>query len=335
MALVATVRGPVEPKILGRTLAHEHVINVTDWIARDFPGESWDGNRARVIAYVSQRLRDLKSKGFDTLIDCTGIGHSRDVPAIVEANADVDINIVVSTGVYTYNELPLFFKYRPPHRRNDGALQDILVDLFLRDIRVGIQGTGVKAGVIKCATDIAGVTPNVDRILRATALAHRETGTPITTHTNARHRTGLDQQRIFREEGVDLTRVVIGHSGDTDDYDYLRMLLDAGSFIGADRFGLMIEGWDMPTVEKRIEIVKTLIDAGYERQIVLSQDTSIYTDWWPGLGNIPNRHPPQWRLEYIAEEVIPMMRAVGISARAIETMLVDNPRRFLENNTPY
>ena len=97
----------------------------------------------------------------------------------------------------------------------------------------------------------------------------------------------------------------------------------------------MIEGWDMPTVEKRIEIVKTLIDAGYERQIVLSQDTSIYTDWWPGLGNIPGRHPPQWRLEYIAEEVIPMMRAVGISARAIETMLVDNPRRFLENNSPY
>ena len=157
MALVATVRGPVEPKILGRTLAHEHVINVTDWIARDFPDESWDGDRARVIAYVSRRLPRSEDRRASTRLSTAPrsgtVATWRRSPKQTQS---VDLNIVVSTGIYTYNALPLFFKYRPPHRRNDGALQDILVDFFVRDIREGIQGTAIKAAVIKCATDADG-----------------------------------------------------------------------------------------------------------------------------------------------------------------------------------
>lgn len=335
MAKIETARGPIDGSALGRTLAHEHIINVTDWIARDFPDAVWDGDRAKVVAYIRKRLADIKAKGFSTLIDCTGIGHSRDVATVMEANAGIDFNIVLSTGIYTYNALPIFFKYRPPSRRSNGSLQDVMMDFFVRDIRDGIQGTNVKAAVIKCVTDIDGVTENVDRVLRATARAHRETGAPITTHTNAKARTGLEQQRVFREEGVDLSRVVIGHSGDTDNYDYLQALLDAGSYIGADRFGFNLPGWDMPTTEKRIEIVKTLVDRGYEDRILLSQDTSIFTDWWPGLGNIPDRHPKEWRLEFIVEEVAPAMLKAGIPQRAIDKMLIDNPRRYLENNTAY
>ena len=91
-----------------------------------------------------------------------------------------------------------------------------MTELFVREIREGIGDTGVRAGILKCATDRAGITPGVERVLRAVAQAHRQTGTPITTHTPTPPQPwGLEQQRILAEEGVDLTQVVIGHSGGT------------------------------------------------------------------------------------------------------------------------
>ena len=170
----------------------------------------------------------MKSRGIDTVVDCTAFGHGRDVDALQRINEQVDINIVACTGIYTYDYLPFFFVYGHPVRQVDGKDIDILTEMFVRDVTQGIAGSGVKAGMIKTATDHAGVTPNIERILRAVARAHRETGAPITTHTVVAERNGLDQQRIFAEEGVDLRRVVIGHSGDSTDLDYLRALLDAG-----------------------------------------------------------------------------------------------------------
>lgn len=333
MGLVETVRGPVPAEALGRTLAHEHVVAVTDWICRDYPDASWGGDRAAVIAEIGRKLAAVKALGIDTIIDCTAMGHSRDIAAVAEANALADINIVAATGLYTYDALPPFFRFRPPVKRSDGGVDDILARFFVRDIREGIQGTAIKAAVIKCATDKAGVTPGIDRVLRAAARAHRETGAPITTHTDAPRRNGLDQQRIFREEGVDLSRVVIGHSGDTDDYDYLCRLLDAGSFIGADRFGLGLPG--MPDLDGRVAIVAELVRRGYERQILLSHDVSVFTDWWPEGYGTEQPWRAAWTLELIPRTVLPRLREAGVSERAIDAMLVGNPRRLLEHAGGY
>src|SRR4029077_11396122 len=97
--------------------------------------------------------------------------------------------------------------------------------------------TGVKAAILKCATDRPGLEPGVVRVLRAVAQVHRRTGAPISTHTNVTVRGGLGQQKIFAEEGVDLSRVIIGHCGDTDDLEYLHKIMEAGSYMGMDRFG--------------------------------------------------------------------------------------------------
>ncbi len=333
MAFVETVRGQVELARLGRTLAHEHVVTVTDWVQRDYPDLSWGGERSRVVATIGERLAGARAAGIDTIIDCTAMGHSRNIATIAEANALADINIVVATGLYTFDALPMFFKFRPPTKVGDGIVDDVLTRMFVRDIREGIQGTGIKAGVIKCASDKPGITANVDRVLRAVARAHRETGTPITTHTDALSKSGLDQLRVFGEEGVDPTRVVIGHSGDTDDYDYLHRILDAGAFVGADRFGLELPG--MPDLEGRVEVVATLIEHGYEDQILLSHDSSVFSDWWPAGYGAEQPWRAAWRLELIPTKVVPALAARGVSAGAIEKMLVDNPRRFLENRGGY
>ena len=128
---------------------------------------------------------------------------------------EAGIKVVVATGLYTFNDLPTYFQVRDV---------DEMADLFVSDITEGIQGTDVKAAVLKCATDAPGVTPGVEKVLRAVARAHLRTGVPISTHTHAAMRRGLEQQDIFESEGVDLRRVIIGHSGDSEDLDYLTKL---------------------------------------------------------------------------------------------------------------
>ncbi len=332
MPTIATVRGQVDTATLGQTLMHEHVVNITAEVEKEYPDLSWTDDKDAVLRSVVEMLQEVKAHGIDTLVDCTAFGHGRDLEAVKRINAEVDLNIIVCTGIYTYDHLSFFFLYGHPAREVDGKVEDILTDMFVRDITEGIAGTGVKAALIKTATDRAGVTPNIERILRAVARAHRATGAPITTHTTAAIRNGLDQQRIFAEEGVDLSRVVIGHSGDSTDLDYLRALMDAGSTIGADRFGLYLPDMDLPEMDVRIETLGKLCEAGYSDRIVLSHDVTCYADWTPrDFG----AQLSTWNLTHLCDEVVPAMLKHGISEQHVDQMLVGNPKRIFDVQGAY
>ena len=165
-------------------------------------------------------------------------------------------------------------------------------------------------------------------MLRAVAQAHRQTGTPITTHTPTPPQPwGLEQQRILAEEGVDLTQVVIGHSGGTLDTAYHEAIIANGSYLGFDHFGIGIF-----SMAERIESVKALCDRGHADRIVLSHDAMCHVDWFP-----PSMASAwkDWRWTYIPEDVLPEMRRSGITEEDITTMMVDNPRRILEGCEPY
>ncbi|WP_404827744.1 phosphotriesterase family protein [Conexibacter stalactiti] len=328
MSTVSTVRGLVEVDELGQALMHEHIVNINAEISRDQPELSWGGDRQLALEAIASKLRDVKAAGIDTIVDATAIGHGRDIAALREINAMVDLNIIVSTGIYTYDDLPFYFQYRAPA---DASARDVMTEIFVRDIRDGIAGTDVRAAIIKVATDLKGVTPNIERILRAAARAHRETGAPITTHTQVSERNGLDQQRIFKEEGVDLTRVIIGHSGDSTDLDYLRELMDAGSMIGADRFGLYMAP-HFPSFEERIETLVRLIEAGYGDRIVLSHDYTAHSDWF--LEN-PLPVASEWSFTHVSSAVIPALRERGVTEEQIDALLVHNPRRVFAAQGAY
>lgn len=325
MPTVETARGPIPTSSLGRVLMHEHVFILSPEMQHNVP-EEW-GDESTRLADAAHRLTELKNSGIDTILDPTALGLGRYIPRIAELARSIELNILVATGIYTFHELPHYWGRRVPGSGPNGS--DPMVNLFVRDIVEGIAGTGIKASVIKCATDRPGVTPDVERVLRACAKAHRATGTPITTHTNAADRRGLEQQQIFKSEGVDLTRVVIGHSGDTADLDYLMALIDNGSILGMDRFG--IDGY-LPTV-KRVEVVAELCRRGYADRMVLSHDASCYLDWIPG--EVPVAAMPNWHYLHISKDVIPALREVGVADAQIETMLVDVPRRFFEHSGPY
>ena len=334
MATVATVRGEVDSAQLGQTLMHEHVVTVTAEVAQDYPDLSWTDDKEGVLRSVAATLQEVKGRGIDTIVDCTAFGHGRAIEELKRVNEMVDLHIVACTGIYTYDYLPHFFLYGHPVQHVDGKDIDILTTMFVRDVTEGIAGSGVRAAMIKTATDHAGVTPNIERILRAVARAHRETGAPITTHTAVSERNGLDQQRIFAEEGVDLTRVVIGHSGDSTDLDYLRALLDAGSTIGADRFGLYVPHMNLPGLETRVSTLAQLCAQGYSDRIVLSHDVTCYSDWVPKDWG-PTATLDDWIQTHVSDKVVPALLEAGVTADQVDQMLVRNPRRILEAGDPY
>src|SRR6516164_2012487 len=323
MSQVNTVRGPVEPAALGLTLMHEHIFVLSPEIEKTV--DEWDEEvqQARAVA----KLRELRDHGIETLVDLTVVGLGRYIPRIATIAEQVpEINVVVATGVYTYNEVPMYFHFRGPGTILGGP--EPMVDLFVREIRDGIADTGVRAGILKCATDRPGMTPGVERVLRAVAQAHRETGVPITTHTPTPPEPwGLEQQRIFRDEGVDLSRVVIGHSGGTVNTDYHLALIDNGSYLGFDHFG--IPGI---TLEERVDSVARLCKRGYAGRIVLSHDAMCFVDWFP-RAVMDASH--DWHWTYISDEVLPAMRAAASAESDITTMLIDNPRTILSGGPPY
>jgi phosphotriesterase-related protein len=325
VATVETVRGPIDTDALGPTLVHEHVFNLNTEIEQNLPSGAWDEEER--VADAITKLNELKGRGIDTIVDPTVIGLGRYIPRIQRVAAATDLNIVAATGIYTYNDVPFYFHYRLAGFTSDGV--DPIVGMFVRDITEGIGDTGVKAAILKCVTEENGLTPGVERILRATARAHRETGAPITTHTHVQTHRGRDQQRVFKEEGVDLERVIIGHSGDSTDLDYLRELMDNGSFIGMDRFGLDA----LLPFDDRVDTVVALCAQGYAGKMVLSHDASCFIDWFEP--ELMRAVAPNWHFTHISDEVLPALKERGVTEDQIDTMFVQNPRRIFETVDAY
>jgi phosphotriesterase-related protein len=192
MGTVNTVRGVVDTAGLGQTLMHEHVFVLSVEIMQNYP-DNWGDEERRVSAAVD-RLNELKAAGVDTIVDLTVTGLGRYIPRIQSIASRTALNIVVATGLYTYNDVPLYFHLRGPGTLLGGP--EVMVDMFVRDITEGIGHTGVKAAILKCATDEPGMTAGVTRVLHSVAQAHLQTGVPISTHTHAGTRRGLDQQHF-------------------------------------------------------------------------------------------------------------------------------------------
>ena len=292
---------------------HEHVFVLAEEFRRDDP--AWDED-AMVTSAVAA-LRSLDDVGVNTIVDPTVYGLGRDVARVRRVAAEVACNVVAATGIYTYDDVPFFFRHRPV--RNG---RDPIAALFVRELTDGIGTTGVRAAFVKCAIDAPGLTAGVERILRASAAAHRETGAPLVVHTDAASRSGLVVQRVLREEDVDLRRVVLGHSGDSDDLAYLTALMEAGSYVGMDRFGLDL----LLPFERRVDTVAALCARGYASRMVLSHDAACHIDWFaPG---VRERVHPRWHFRHIHDDVLPALRERGVDDAQIATMLVANPRAY-------
>jgi phosphotriesterase-related protein len=317
MAEVQTVQGAIEAQDLGIVLAHEHVRFRDEAVSEQWPGR-YDDQLELDAALVA--VRAAGEHGVRTIVDATAMFGGRDVRFMKRVADETGVRIVACTGIYSYDYLPHYFENRDA---------DVMADHFVEDIETGIQGTEIRAGFLKCAADAAGVTENVEKIHRAVARASLQTGAPIMAHSMPAVATGPRQVEIFKEEGVDLSRVQIAHCGDSEDIGYIESLLAEGVYVGLDRYGLEMY---LP-IDKRNATTAELLRRGHAERLIISQDFCASIDWFPpeaaeafeAQGAIRN-----WSMTLVFEEVIPALRELGVMDDDVfHTIFVENPRRWL------
>jgi phosphotriesterase-related protein len=326
MAQVSTVTGVVEADRLGTTLIHEHLRNADEAVHNQWPQagafkeepphEVGPDEVYDIAVHEAQAAVDL---GIKTIGEPTAMFLGRDVNFMKRVSEETGLQVVPCTGIYTYDHLPQFFANRDP---------DQIAEFFIADIEQGIQGTDIKAAFIKCAADEPGVNENIEKVHRAAARASAKTGAPIMAHSRPASNTGPRQIEIFEEEGVELAKVQIAHTGDTDDLDYIEGLLDKGVWIGLDRYGLDI----FQPYAQRQETTKALLERGYADRIFLSADSVATSDWFPpnvieqliaaGAAN-------DWTIRIVPEKVLPELREWGLSEGQERTLMIENPVRWL------
>lgn len=312
-ASVNTVLGPVRPDELGFTLMHEHVLVAASGLFTSYPDLLGQDREARAIA----SLERARAAGIDTLVDCTTFDLGRHAPLLAEVSRASGMRIVNVTGWWL--DVPRFLQGVGPNQ---------MAREFVRDIREGFRGTDIRAGLLKCAADFEGVTPPLETMARAVARAHLETGVPIMVHSYPTGQVARRQIEIFREEGVDLTRVKIDHSNDTTDLEYLEWILDQGCWLGLDRYPGRLVSPHMRTVT-----LKRLMDLGHGDRLLPSHDCiCLHVHNERPDGSIPADHdftlrnPDQYL--YMHRHVIPDLLAMGASQDEVRRLFVDNPRRF-------
>ena len=321
MTEVNTMLGPVDVDTLGFVLTHEHVRQSSAGVPYTFPElVDHEGTVSRQVAALNQAAEE----GVNTIVDVTTLDLGRDMRMLQEVAAKVNLNIIICTGLWR----------DIPRQIAVGCSPDELAAAFIREIEVGIENTGVRAGVIKVATDVEHITdegltwPN-ELVLRAASRASIRTGVPIATHTAANAKAGNYQLAIFEEEGVDTGKVCIGHSNDTDDVAYLTGMLKKGCFLGMDRYpGGRAGGlkWD-----ERTAVVKQLVDLGYADHTTLSHDWGGPRPATPEMLDMRKVYNPD-DFCFIVRRVLPRLRELGVNEQQIEDMTINGPRRLFGGN---
>ncbi|HEU5408485.1 MAG TPA: twin-arginine translocation signal domain-containing protein [Nitrospira sp.] len=305
--VVETVLGPIDVSKLGFTLSHEHVCYIPMGLFSD---------RTAAADRMVDKLMAAKADGIDTIIDLTPFDGARDVRFGQEVSRRSGMQIVVATG------------FRFPHQSYLDQTVEQIAEVYIREIEQGIEDTGVKAGVIKVASQSGTVLPAEEKGIKAAVRASKATGVPIETHTDARHRGGEAQAAIFEAEGINPARVSMGHCDDTEDVNYLIALAKRGSTLGIDHvfYGAIKPAKDQPDYvqyelqvpwKKRAGYVKQLIDAGFGDKIFLSNDWELEREEFNPDGFLFN-----------TRKTIPYLKQLGVSEREIHAITVDNPRRF-------
>jgi phosphotriesterase-related protein len=332
------VTGPVSVEQLGITLVHEHImVDGQVWFQepdesarhlRDVPVDKSNYEQLRVNPYASkdnvfmldediaiEELEIFKDLGGGTTIDvsCRGIGPFPEKLGRVSEGSGV--NIIMATGYY-------YETSHPPEVKAMTISQ--LVDQMIEDITVGVNGTGIKAGIIGEIGLSWDFTADEIKCLRAAVQASLQTNVPLTIHQPSFYRMANRVVDIVLEEGGDLRHTIIDHMcASGEDLGYQLSVLERGVFIEYDLIGSDLYypsiGTGQPTDDENAAHLKRLIDAGYVEQLLLSHDIFI---------KICLKHYGGRGYGHILKNFVPMLQEIGVSDQQIHTMLVENPQRL-------
>lgn len=309
VSTVSTVLGEISPEALGQVLIHEHIVCIDPALAVGF-GEKWMP-LSEVADRAVEMLKLAYRCGVRTIIDGTPLDLGRNVPLMQEVSRLSGVQIVASTGIY-YTEHP-GLRGKDPER---------FARFFLEECENGIGNTGVRPGILKCATDEGGLT-EINRIqIMTMGIVQRESGLPLFAH-NAHHRqTAIPQLKLLLEMGANPRQIILGHASDSRDIGYLESLLQNGCCLGFDR---IFEG----SYREQAAVIAELLRRGWEDQILLSHDKSCFIDFGDTDWERTKRSPLEPGFTLVHTRLLPALRELGATERQLEKLLCENPRRML------
>lgn len=297
---IMTVRGPISADELGRTLPHEHIM--VDFIGADQTGpHRW--NPDEVFETMLPYMEAIKNQGVTGFVDCTPMFLGRDVGLLKRLSETTGIHILTNTGQYKEPYLPAYAFEQPAEQLAEG---------WIREVREGIDGTGVKAGFIKIAIHKEELKPIQQKIVRAACLTHNATGATIACHSG--YGPGILQMlKIFDREKTPPDALIMVHAQGEKDVSMHEKIAKEGVWIEYDNIGK----WEP---ERHIELISRMMDAGFEKQLLLSMDRGWYRVGEPGGGKV---NP----YTYLFGEFVPALEKAGFDAETIEQLTVKNPAR--------
>jgi len=326
MATINTVSGPIRVEELGVTLMHEHLlIAYPGWEADTLhPGP----NREAILATCIAKVKSMQACGIQSMLDPCPNDLGRDVQLAAEVAQRTGFNIICATGLYKQDEGGFAHWH---YRRELGIAVDAMTELFVHELTRGIGDSGIRAGIIKIATGVGQVTDYEYQVLEAAAAAALETGAPITTHTDE-GTMGDVQQQFLLDKGIPAHKIIIGHSCGSSDHAYHMGIVEKGSYLGFDRFGLDVLTPD----QQRIDALIKLLRKDLQQQIVISHDSVWCTRGEPFPADLLNSVDTDvlFNPTHFHRHIIPRLLAAGVTEAQINTMLVDNPRRFFAGEAP-
>jgi phosphotriesterase-related protein len=318
--LAQTVLGPLDASKLGFTLPHEHIADGPHFHLPKWP-KAW-GGKAEFVAKTVDRLKGVRDAGVSTIVDLTPYDVGRDIRFLAEVSRKSGLHMIACTGQRFFP--PTVPEVSMPSRTIEG-----LAEFFTKEIAQGIDGSGIKAGVIKIGIAAKAPTSLEETGLRAAARAGKATGAPLRIHTHAADRAGEPLAVILESEGIDPARISFDHSDDSGDMDYFLGLVLRGYSLGMDHVHRGISPNFKPSFEKRAECIKRLIDAGFAGEIFLSQDSEFGGSLLPqDLKDWRDKIDPPDGMLFVMRKLIPHLKQLGVSDRNIRIMTVENPRRF-------
>lgn len=302
MAMVQTVRGPLEASKLGRTQMHEH-------LHADFPSVLGGKDPLDNEAVVVDELGRFTAAGGQTIVELSVPDVRRNPPVLRRISEATGINVVMGCGWYVEQAYPPEIDWTPTRE---------LTALLIREIEDGVGPEQIRPGIIgEIGSRRETVSAKEERVFRAAARAGVATGLCVSTHSIGR--AGLEHIAIMREEGLDPARMIIGHSDYRLDRPYNRGIVEAGATVEFDWIGdnRTTPAWD----EQLCAIIIDLIHAGFGERLLISTDVSRLSD----LAILGGKS-----YGYLLETFVPRLRERGLGDRELSTLLVDNPRRLLE-----
>jgi phosphotriesterase-related protein len=299
--VIQTVLGPVAASDWGVTAVHEHLF--LDLSPLRGPYDTPLTN----VDLVADEVHEFVLAGGQAIVEVSSNGMGRNVPALVDVSRRTGCHVVAATGFYTGPWLPPMVDTLNVHE---------LADFMVHELSVGMTDDGVRAGLIaEIGTSQDRVLYGEEKVFRAAAIAQQQTGCPIMTHT-AGGTMAREQVQLLEDAGADLSKVAIGHLDLRDDVEYHLEIARRGAFIQYDTIGK--EQYQPDAV--RLRLTLAIIERGYADHLMLACDISrsAYLRRCGGYG-----------YQYLLTEFVPRLRAAGVDDATINTLLIENPRRFL------